>query len=64
MAHQNLFTKTRKDLWDSIVRLEELGFECKEDGKDTLMCLHNRKHIAFRLSYEGPQICPPIKRRK
>ena len=56
MAHQKLFTKTRKDLWDSITRLEELGFECKEDGKDTLMCLHNKKRIAFRISKEKTKV--------
>lgn len=56
MSHQNLFTKTRKELFDSVVRLEELGFECKEDEKDSLMCLHPSKRIAFRISYESPSL--------
>ena len=52
MSHQNLFVKSVRDFHDTIVRLEELGFECDEDMKDTAMCLHNDKRIAFRISVE------------
>ena len=48
--HKNLYVKTVGDLWDVVVLLEELGFDCKEDQKNSVMCLNNRKRIAFRIS--------------
>ena len=56
MPHQNLYTKTIRDYHDVIVRLEELGFECKEDVPDSTMCLHSGRRIAFRINKEVTQM--------
>jgi len=54
LVHQNLFTKDTRTYHDAVVRLEEIGFVCKDnEDNSSSMCLNVDKRIAFSISDES-----------
>ena len=54
LVHQNLFTKDTRTYHDTVVRLEEIGFVCKDnEDNSSSMCLNFDKRIAFSISDES-----------
>jgi len=45
LVHQNLFTKDTRTYHDAVVRLEEIGFVCKDnEGRPVVIDNSNRNH--------------------